>query len=190
MTMIKREPDAWPSPFPWLKRAGDHDAQLRLMILERSRMDLGILETPEASNRGPEIDRYLRRAHVPESIIAAGKGFWCAAWVGCMWIDSGAAVPRDFGSCDAWIPYMRPASMTTLATIGRPGDAVLYGKRRADGPLDAQHIGILWRMEPTILSCEGNRGLSGTPTNNGVAVDVHSVTRGDVIGVVRPERAT
>lgn len=187
--MVKRSADAWPSPFSWLPRAGDDDAQLRLMILERSRLDVGILETPDASNRGPEIDRYLRRASVPESLITAGKGFWCAAWVGCMWSDAGAAVPRDFGSCDAWLPYMRPASTATLAIVGRPGDAVLYGKRRADGTLDAVHVGILWRLAPVVLSIEGNRGLTGAPTNNGVAVDVHSVTRGDVLGVVRPARA-
>lgn len=184
--LVKRKAEPWPGPFDWLPSGFD---QLRLSILERSRMDVGILEVPAASNRGDRIDAYLRRAHVPEELIVAGKGFWCAAWVGCMWIDAGALVPRDFGSCDAWLPFMAPASLNTLRTIGKPGDAVLYGKRRADGSLDAVHIGILWRLEPTVLSCEGNRGLSGTPTNNGIAVDVHSVTRGDVLGVVRPVRA-
>lgn len=181
--LVKRQGDAWPGPFDWLPAGFD---QLRLAVLERSRLDVGILEVPPASNRGDRIDRYLRRASVPEELIKAGKGYWCAAWVGCMFIDAGALVPRDFGACDAWLPFMAPASLSTLRNVGKPGDAVLYGKRRPDGTLDAVHIGILWRIEPEILSCEGNRGLGSKPTNNGVAVDVHAVNRGDVIGIVRP----
>jgi len=181
MTMLARNPEPWPGPFDWLPDGLD---QLRLMILERSRLDVGILEEPLASNRGPRIDRYLRRAHVPEPIIEAGKGFWCAAWVGCMWIDAGAKTPRDFGSCDAWLPYLVPCTLAQLPTIGQPGDAVLYGK-----PTDAVHIGILWRLAPQILTIEGNRGLGSVTTNNGTAVDVHEVVRRDVIGVVRPLRA-
>lgn len=174
----------WPSPFGWLPKASTPDLALRLMILERARIDLAILE--ETPNRGPEIDGYLRRARVPESIIAAGNGYWCAAWAGCMWIDGGALVPPDFGSCDAWLPFMRPASLATLGTVGKPGDAVLYGKRRADGTPDAQHIGLLVRMDPLILSTEGNRGVGAQVTNNGVAVHTAPVTRTDVLGVVRP----
>lgn len=176
----------WPGPFGWL---GPKPDQLRLAILERSRLDVGILEVPAASNRGDRIDVYLRRAGVPESVIVAGRGYWCAAAVGAWFIDAGARVPKDYAACDSWIPFMQPCELRTLAKVGRPGDAVLYGKIRPDGTLDAVHIGVLWRMEPTILSCEGNRGLSGTPTNNGIAVDVHAVTRQDVIGVVRPVAA-
>ena len=177
--MIARKPELYPSPFDWLGASPD---QLRLAILERSRLDVGILET--APNRGERIDRYLRRASVPESIIAAGKGYWCAAWAGCMWIDGGAKTPRDFGACDAWLPYLIPCDRASLASIAQPGDAVLYGV-----PGDARHIGIVWRVTPEVLTIEGNRGLGGSATNNGVAVDVDGVKRSDVLGVVRPLRA-
>lgn len=181
MTLIARKPEPWPGPFDWLPNGLD---QLRLMILERSRLDVGILEEPHASNRGPRIDKYLRRAHVPEALIEAGRGYWCAAWAGAMWIDAGAKVPRDYGACDAWLPFMVPCTRATLATVGQPGDAVLYGV-----PGDAKHIGILWRLAPEILTIEGNRGLGGGTTNNGVAVGVDGVRRTDVLGVVRPVRA-
>jgi hypothetical protein len=179
MTMIARKAEAFPSPFDWL---GPNVDQLRLMILERSRMDVGILET--APNRGDRIDRYLRRAFVPEEIIAAGKGYWCAAWAGCMWIDAGAKVPKDFGACDAWLPYLIKCTRAELPSVAQPGDAVLYGV-----PGDAKHIGIVWRVSPEVLTIEGNRGLGGSSTNNGVAVDVDGVKRTDVLGIVRPLRA-
>ena len=176
--MRARKGDPWPGPFDWLPTGFD---SLRLMILERSRMDVGILEEPHNSNRGPRIDRYLRRAHVPEELITTGRGWWCAAWVGCMWIDAGAKVPRDFGACDAWLPYMIPATLETLPTVARPGDAVLFGV-----PGDAKHIEIVWRLAPVVLTIGGNKGLGAAVTNNGVAVDVHALTRRDVLGVVRP----
>ncbi len=182
MRAFPREP--WPSPFSWVPKPME---QLGLAILERTRADLGILETPLGSNRGPEIERYLRRAHVPEGIILAGKGWWCAAWAGCMWIDAGAAVPADFGNCDKWIPYLERCTAKELATRAHPGDVVLYGLVK-DGKLDAHHIGIVWRAEPLVLTVEGNRGFAGT-TNNGIAVDIGPMVRTDVLGVVRPVKA-
>lgn len=181
--LVTKTPHPWPGPFDWLGHPVD---QLRLHILERSRLDVGILEVPEASNRGERIDTYLRRAFVPESLIAAGKGYWCAAAVGAWFIDGGAKVPKDYASCDAWLPFLVACELRTLATVAKPGDAVLYGKIFPNGTMDAHHIGLVWRTAPTLLSCEGNRGLAGTPTNNGVAVDVHTITRPDVLGIVRP----
>lgn len=179
MTMVTRKKEPWPAPFGWLGKSPD---QLRLTILERSRADVGILE--DAPNRGELIDRYLRRANVPESLITKGLGYWCAAWAGAMWIDAGARVPKDYGACDAWLPYLVPCTFDGLAKFGQPGDAVLYGV-----PGDAKHIGILWRLTPQVLTIEGNRGLGGGTTNNGVAVDVDGVKRRDVLGIVRPVKA-
>lgn len=186
MTLVSRPVQPWPHAFDWL---GPEVDPLRRRILARSHLDIGILEVPKGSNRGVRIDTYLRRARVPEALIEAGKGYWCAAWAGAVFIDAGAKIPADYGSCDAWLPYLVPCPLAELPTVGQPGDAVLYGKRRPDGTLDAQHIGILWRLDPQVLSCEGNRGLGATPTNNGTAVDVDEVTRADVLGVVRPVAA-
>lgn len=183
MTMVKRQPHAWPSPYRWMPVADTPDAQLRLAILERARMDWCILE--EKPNRGPEIDVYLRRAHVPESLISAGKGNWCGAIVGAWWVDAGSRVPGDYANCDKWLPYLVPCTRDELATVGRAGDAVLFGV-----PGDARHIEVLVRTAPYVLSTGGNRGLSGLNTNNGVAMHTDRVTRNDVLGVVRPERAT
>lgn len=184
MTMRAFPRDPWPSPFAWLPSTTE---QLRRTILERTRFDLGILETPLASNRGPEIDRYLRRAHVPEELILAGKGWWCAAWAGCMWIDAGARVPADFGRCDAWLPYLEPCTAKELPARMLPGDVVLLGLVK-NGVPDAHHIAIGVRAAPLVLTIEGNRGFAGT-TNNGIAVDIGPLTRTDVLGLVRPVAA-
>jgi hypothetical protein len=173
---VTRPAAPWPAPFGWMPKPID---QLGFRILERARADIGVVET--GPNRGPEIDGYLRRAFVPEALITAGKGNWCAAWVGCIWADAGASVPTDFGSCDAWLPYLIPCTLAELATTGREGDAVLFGVAG-----DARHIEILVRTTPKLLSIGGNRGLKGSATNNGEAVHLDQVTRGDVLGVVRP----
>jgi len=46
---------------------------------------------------------------------------------------------------------------------------------------DAHHIGLRVRLDPMILTIEGNRGFAGT-TNNGVAVDLGPLNRKDVLG--------
>lgn len=176
MTLIAKKGDAWPAAMEWLGATPD---PLRVKILERARLDVGVLE--EGENRGPRIDRYLRRCFVPEEMIAAGRGWWCAAAVGAWWVDAGAKVPKDYGSCDAWLPYIVPATFETLATVGRPGDAVLFGVAG-----DAKHIELLFRVSPRVLTIGGNKSFGAAVSNNGDAVDVHALTRKDVLGVVRP----
>lgn len=179
-SMVTRKADPWPAAMEWLGAGVD---PLRVRILERARLDVGVLE--EGENRGPRIDRYLRRCFVPEPIILAGRGWWCAAGVGAWFVDAGAKVPQDYGSCDAWLPFMVPATFDTLATVGRPGDAVLFGV-----PGDAKHIEVLFRTAPRVLTIGGNKSFGAAVSNNGDAVDVHALTRRDVLGVVRPIAAT
>lgn len=176
--MISRKPERWPSPFDWAPGLDP----LRLAILERSRLDVAIFET--SANRGDRIDTYLRRAHVPEDIIEAGHGYWCGAWTGCMLIDAGAQTPRDFGDCDAWLPYLLPCGWRDLPGRAQPGDVVLYGV-----PGNGQHIGLVWRVSPMVITLEGNRGVAGDNTNNGVCVGLGPVTRRDVLGILRPVTA-
>lgn len=172
MPLVARPPKPWPAPYAWATGA----PELGLKIIQRAWVDIGMLETPLGSNRGAQIDVYLRRAGVPESLITTGKGWWCAAWVGCVWMDAGAKVPNDFASCDAWLPYLESKGYAP-----KVGDALLYGVKG-----DAHHIGIVARLDPMVLTIEGNRGFAGT-TNNGVAVDIAPPMRRDILGYVRPQ---
>jgi len=137
---------------------------------------VGVQEVPLASNRGVEIDRWLRWANVPESLITTGKGWWCAAYVGGVLREEGLRVPLDYASCDAWLPYLLEGRVPQI------GDVVLYGLRKKGKP-DAHHIGIVTALTPQLLTIEGNRAFAGT-SNNGVAVDIGPMTRTDILGYI------
>jgi hypothetical protein len=64
-----------------------------------------------------------------------------------------------------------------------PGSFVLYGV-----PGDAKHIGLVTRVDPIVLTREGNRGLAGSNTNNGIICDQAAMTRHDILGYVPPEK--
>jgi len=165
---------------PWPPEAAYVDVQtlstLRAQVVRRALRDVCILESPAGSNRSPLIDVYLRRAHVPESLITTGKGWYCASWAGAVFVDAGALVPSDYGSCDAWLPFLEPASY-----VPQTGDAVLYGVKG-----DAHHIGIVLVPTPRI-TMEANRSLKDQG-NNGIGIFVGPSTRTDVLGYVQPRQ--
>ena len=95
---------------------------------------------------------------------------------GIWFIDCGLLVPAGFGSVDAWLPYMVKSRA--------PGSLVIYGPH----PRNGEHIGLLTRVGPIVLTREGNRGLAGSNTNNGIICDQAAMTRQDVLGYVPPEK--
>lgn len=171
MVARKRHPD--PRVAGWLDDTNSTEFTRR--IITRAFLDIGTQETPAGSNRGKRIDTWLRRANVPESMILGGKGWWCAAWLGAVWTDAGALVPRDYAAVDAWLPF--------LETEMRHGSAIVYGVRG-----NGHHIGLIARLGPVLETIEGNRAFAGT-TNNGVAVDIGPPTRRDILGYVHPRKA-
>jgi hypothetical protein len=175
--LVKRKPETWPADLGWLVPPPSKEANctaLQYAVAQRANKDVGILEVPPGSNRGTRIDRYLRRASVPESLISSGRGWWCASQTGAVLIDCGIPVPEDYGSCDAWLPY--------LEAKPSPVCVVLYGVRG-----NAHHIGIIVRQAPLVLTIEGNRAYAGT-TNDGVACDIGPMLRKDILGYISPER--
>jgi hypothetical protein len=95
----------------------------------------------------------------------------------------------------------------SVTDVQKHGAAVLYGKKgagtlgrpwpqmQADG-WDAKHIGVIAKCSRSIvlpkmptLTIEGNRGYSGSATNNGLAVDMAPLGRTDVLGIVLPVAA-
>jgi hypothetical protein len=174
--LIKTTALEWPAEAGWLVPPPSPEANctaLQYAVILRAMKDVGILEVPLGSNRGVRIERYLRRANVPESLIRTGKGWWCAAEVGAVFLDCGIPVPADYASVDSWLPY--------LAQTRTIGSAVVYGVRG-----DGHHIGIIARLSPMVLTIEGNRGFAGT-TNNGVACDIGPMQRKDILGYISPE---
>jgi hypothetical protein len=63
---------------------------LAAKALELARAALGVTEHPPGSNRGEQVDRYLRRVGLDP---AKGAYAWCAAFVSCMILDAADALP-------------------------------------------------------------------------------------------------
>jgi hypothetical protein len=136
-------------------------------------LDVGICEIPPGSNRSGRIDEYLRAVGSP-----VGQP-WCAAAVAAWWREAGAETPPSLAAaCDAWVRWARD----THRWSDRPavGAAVLYGT-----PADANHIGVVVRTDPLLLSVEGNSTFTGF-TREGLAVTLRLVARERVVGYVHP----
>lgn len=160
-------PAPFPSLAPWIPAA---DVSPAARVVRRALAYCGVTEVGQ--NRGQQIDRWLRWANVPESLILSGRGNWCAAFIGGVLREEGLQVPVDYAACDAWLPFLVPG------VVPRFGDIILYGP----SPTDAQHIGLV--VDAPKLSVEGNRSWAGASSNNGVAVDVGPILRRDILGYV------
>ena len=171
----------WPRGSGWLV-PGVNCTWLEYLIVKRTERDDGILEQPWAPNKGTRIDAMQKRWKL--------KGeWWCAIWVGAVYADCGALVPRWAPKTESWLPY--------LERTPRPGWAPVYGYRDKYGPdqHDSVHIGIATRIaagipkrnaDIDVLTREGNRALGGTASNNGVAVDQGPMNRTDLLGYFPP----
>jgi hypothetical protein len=175
MALKKFAAQPWPRTAGWLHEG--NSTELGRAIVIRAMADVGILETPLNSNRGTRIDAMAKRAGSPLG------SWWCAIWAGAVFADCGALVPNGYPLTDTWLPYCVKEPVI--------GAAVLYGLKKK-GPVvawgDAHHIGIVVRLEPMVLTIEGNRGFAGT-TNNGVAVDIGPMNRRDILGYFHPKAA-
>lgn len=175
-TLVSLAPRPWPADAAWIARDPAIPALHRAVVF-RAWKDIGMLETPLGSNRGPEIDAMTTRYGLPVPKDAKTKEgwWWCAIWAGTVFVDAGAKVPDGYASCDHWLEHVRPEPAV--------GAAILYGVKG-----DAHHIGVVARLAPLVLTIEGNRGYAGT-TNNGVAVDIGPQMRKDVLGYIWPQPA-
>lgn len=169
------------TPFPWV----EDDA--RRAILERALMDLGECEVPPGSNRSPRIDAYNKASGAPVG------SYWCASWATTVLADCGVPVPAaGRASCDVIVSWamkrgtwIRNNPQTSYPRV-QCGDLILYtnGKTLSSGNLDAYHVGIVFRVEPYLLSLEGNAAYAGFSAN-GEAVVLKRVDVSKVYGFVR-----
>lgn len=155
----------------WLS---DDVPELERAIVRRAMCDIGIVEMPPGSNRSPRIDEYVTAVGSPVG------SRWCAAAVAAWWRESGASVPAvDGGSCNAWMRWSKGTD--TWVANPHAGSAVVYGR---DGV--ATHMGVVVRVEPELLSVEGNTSVAGDFDPNGVAVALKRVMSARVLGYIEP----
>ena len=165
---------------PWLTDDHSH----KRALIERALKDVGVCEEPLNSNRGPQVDTYLRNAGVPDSVIKSGKGYWCASALYTWFMESGnldLAPPIRLGpaSCDVWMKWAIDTGRWFKLPV--EGSVVLYGV-----PGDAQHIGLVVRVHPLIYGVEGNTTAGGSYNRDGAAVDARGVNLSRVLGYYHP----
>lgn len=177
--------DLIPSSAKWLDPAVT--PPLQLAIVKRAYLDMDIAEHPPGSNRSATIDQYLRDAGVPESIIASGRGYWCAAALGAWHRSSGAQVPPNYADCDSWVSWAKEnglwldaSKIPKNANNKLAGYSAFYGIKG-----DASHCGLITRWDDYKRNIEGNTS-SGTYSSNGTLVDSKDVSMIRLLGLVRP----
>ena len=175
--------DTFPRGARWLPDAMDergHDEACRaILAVERALRDAFLMERPVGSNRSPTIDGYNTRAGSP-----LGSPY-CASAATAWWEDVGIEVPeRDRASCDVLYRW----AFTTGRFHHAPaiGSLILYGSGREPDP--ANHVGIVIRLTPLLMSLEANTSLDGKFNREGFAFDRRVVERTDsrVCGFVHP----
>jgi hypothetical protein len=159
---------------PWLE--GDTPDPV-VDLIHRALKDVGILET--APNRSARIDSYNLAAGV---VVGS---YWCASACGAWWREAGYAVPAGYASCDNWMAWAKATKR--WRTVPELGSAVLYGKGT-----DAKHIGLIVRLQPQVLSVEGNTTIEGSAFEpNGTAVALKRVAAPDpILGYVALQGAS
>jgi hypothetical protein len=161
--VIEADPGIWDPAIgvmgpvaPWLRPTLP---ALNQRIVRAAISDLFTWEQPLGSNRGPDIDPLLRWAGVPEALITAGKGYWCAAWACKCWYRAGAKVIRT-ASCDEIALWARNTGRFSQ-NVAEEGAMVLYYNAATKNKLDAVHVGIVCRVGEQIGSVEGNTTVEG-----------------------------
>src|SRR5258708_24148864 len=126
--------------------------------LDFALLHIGVCEVPPGSNRGPEIDAWAQEFGSPVG------SYWCALSVGKARKMGGLWIPsHDVGACNEWVVQGTRAGLVTKDPV--PGAAVVYTNGqvvsggRDDGQQDAVHIGLVLRVQPALLSVEGNTVL-------------------------------
>src|SRR5258708_16281296 len=174
-------PTADPSPFGLGMAATGIDK-----AIDYARRHIGVCEEPPGSNRGPEIDAWAQEFGSPLG------SFWCALSVGKARKEGGLWIPSyDVGACNEWVLQGTRAGLVTKDPV--PGAAVVYTNGqvvsggRYDGQHNAVHIGLVLRVQPVLLSIEGNTVL-GAFDRNGWVQALKEVDTKRVLCYVAPLR--
>ena len=152
---------------------------LNRSICARAAVDVGILEEPPGSNRSPTIDSYLAAVNTP-----LGSA-WCAAAVTAWFRDCGAVIPASAqGACESWHSMGKVRARLTMTP--EPGYAVLYDLA---GEGYADHMGIVVRTDPLILTIEANTIMKRQAGNEreGVGCTIGMLLAAHVLTYLIPE---
>lgn len=132
--------------------------------LEIAASCVGVKEVPPSSNRGPEVDRWIRGVGLnPE-----GAYPWCAAFIHGCFHEAAAALkipnpcPRTGSALGMWLKA-KP-SQRVAAKVARPGMVFVLDLGHGTG-----HVGFVEAVSArTITTIEGNTNDGGSREGIGV----------------------
>lgn len=151
-------------------------SDLALKALAIARGEIGKMEVPLGSNRGPDVEKYLASAGLP------GGYFWCMAFVHWCFMTSAQKLdvsnpfPKTAGVNDAWtksttMRVTKAAALANLSLIG-PGSVFILDYGTGYG-----HTGfVVSNTGGSLVTIEGNTN----PAGSGNGIGVFELTRRNV----------
>ncbi len=152
----------------------DREVDLRSLVVSVAASQIGVMEEPRGSNRGPEVDEYIRA-----SGLNPGNGSfpWCICFIQWVFLEAAkvlgdeSPLPRTAGVHALW--QMRNRGTARILTPPeaqpaaiKPGMVFLFDTGGGKG-----HAGIVQKVQgDRIVTIEGN-------TNNGGSRDGYGVFR-------------
>jgi len=170
----------WAALFPQpLPTPASAPSTLMLQTLAIAGSQVGQMELPPLSNRGPQVDEYLRAVGIdPEHSSADGRN-WCMAFV--YWafetasrtLGDACPLPKSAGCLDHWnratrVPGARRIARAAAyadASLVKPGLVFILDLGAGHG-----HAGIVERAMAggRLVTIEGNTNIDGSRTGVGV----------------------
>lgn len=143
-------------------------------VLAVAASQVGVMEEPPGSNRGPQVDAYLRSAGLDP---AAGSFAWCAAFVywcfdqACQRLGRPNPAVKTAGVLNHWrgagrkgVPLLRHDEAMADPSRIRPGSLFVYSTGGGFG-----HIGLVEEVRPgRLVTIEGNTNDGGSREGIGV----------------------
>jgi hypothetical protein len=150
-------------------------SSLLAKTLAIARLQIGVMEQPPGSNRGPEVDEYVRRVGLSPS----GRFAWCAAFVYFCFDEAAAAqgqvnpVVKTAGVLDHWesagrrgIPRSTGAMAVQDPTLVQPGHIFIID---TGAPGGGGHTGLVVAVaNGKLVTIEGNTNDAGSAEGVGV----------------------
>ena len=140
-----------------------------------AKLQIGVMEQPPGSNRGPEVDEYIRRV----GLSPAGQFAWCAAFLYFCFDEAALAMGREnpviktAGVLDHWetagrrgVPRITAARATQDPGLVQPGHIFIIDTGTPGG---GGHTGLVVEVAGgKLATIEGNTNDSGASEGVGV----------------------
>lgn len=147
-------------------------ASLRDLVIDIAASQIGVIEQPRGTNRGPEVDVYIRST----GLNPADDSFpWCVCFL--YWVFGQAAKIKGKTN-----PLPKTAGVISLWNLGRAGEAEVV--RKADANAQTVRPGMIFHLDlgngkghaglvidvidDRIITIEGNTNPGGSPDGFGV----------------------